>query len=144
VGGALKPLLFELTVPAMRFTIDPIEAPLLDEPCHNHAREAFHELVHLVGLTLYVDFPGSPADCHKKDPQARSQKAQLLPDLQLKSIVPLVVENSGLSQQAGVTAGGFSVLDFAAQKMMRALEAAFYFFHSEGGGCMAPIIVGNG
>jgi hypothetical protein len=40
--------------------------------------------------------------------------------------------------------GGFAVLDFAAQKMIHGLEAAFYFFHAEGGACMAPIIVGNG
>jgi len=149
-GGAFKPLLFELRVPAMRFTIDPIEVPLQDEPCHNHAREAFHDVAQLVGLKLYVDFPGSPADCRKKDPQlARSQEAQLLPDLPLKSIVPLSVvslsvEDPGLTQQAGMSGGGFAVLDFAAQKMMSALEAAFYFFHSEGGSCMAPIIVGNG
>jgi hypothetical protein len=144
-GGAFKPLLFELNMPAMRFTIDPVAAPLLDEPCHAHAREAFHDLVQLVGLTLYVDFPGSPADCRKKDPQVtRAQKSQLLPDLQLKSIVPLSIEDSGLTQRAGMTGGEFAVLDLAEQKMMRALEAAFYFFHSEGGGCMAPIIVGNG
>jgi hypothetical protein len=146
-GGAFKPLLFELSVPAMRFTIDPIEAPLQDEPCHTHAREAFHDVAQLVGLKLYVDFPGSPADCRKKDPQvARAQKAQLLPDLPLKSIVPfsvvpLSVEDPGLTQQAGMTGGGFAVLEIAAQKMMVALGAAFYLFHSEGGACMAPIIV---
>lgn len=146
VGGAFKPLLFELTVPAMRFTIDPIEVPLLDDPCHIHAREAFHDVAQLVGLKLYVDFPGSPADCRKKDPQlARSQEARLLPELPLKSTVPLSVvplsfEDPGLTQQAGITGGGFAVLDFAAQKMMSALEAAFYFFHSEGGSCRTPII----
>ena len=128
-------------------TIDPIEAPLQDEPCHTHAREAFHDVAQLVGLKLYVDFPGSPADCRKKDPQvAHAQKAQLLPDLPLKSIVPfsvvpLSVEDPGLTQQAGMTGGGFAVLDFAAQKMMVALEGAFYFFHSEGGSCRTPIIV---
>jgi hypothetical protein len=147
VGGDFKPLLFEVRVPAIRFTIDPIEAPLQDEPCHNHAREAFHDVAQLVGLKLYVDFPGSPADCRKKDPQlARAQKVQVLPDSPLKSIVPLAVvplsvEDPGPTQQAGMTGGGFAVLDFVAQKMMSALEAAFYFFHSEGGSCRTAIIV---
>jgi hypothetical protein len=145
VGGAFKPLLLELNTPVIRFTIDPIEVHLVDDTCHTHAREAFHDLAQLVGLTLYVDFPGNPADCHKKDPQvARSQKAQLLPGSPIKSIVAVSAEDLGSPQQAGVMGGGFAALDFAAQKMMHGLEGAFYFFHSEGGSCMAPIIVGNG
>ena len=51
-----------------------------DDPwdkCDTHSRESFHALTALLGLTLYVDFPDNPADCHGKDPQnARPAKAE--------------------------------------------------------------------
>lgn len=142
VGGDFKPLLLELNTPVIRFTIDPIEVHLHDDDCYTHAREAFHDLVLLLGLSLYVDFPDSPADCHKKDPQlSSSQKAQLLHGLPVNLIARL--EEPGSTQEAGLLAGFSPYLDLASQRMVHAVEAAFYFFHSEGGGCKAPIIVGG-
>ena len=150
-GAAIKPILLELNTRVVRFTIDPIQAPLSDEPCHNHAREAFHDLTRLIGLVLYVDFPDSPAECRKKDPQApRSEKAQSLLGLPTQSTdrAPLAGPSAmqmGMLrprvEQANM-GGGFAVADFALRKAIRGLEAAFYFFHSEGGACMAPIILG--
>jgi hypothetical protein len=141
-GGAIKPVLLELNTRVVRFTIDPIQVPLSDEPCHTHAREAFHDLTRLMGLTLYVDFPESPADCRKKDPQTgRSEKAQSLLGLPMKSTAGFSVEDPSTPQQANIS-GGFALLQFALRNVKRGLHAAFYFFHAEGGACMAPIILG--
>jgi hypothetical protein len=146
-GVALSPLLLELNTRVVRFTIDPIQAPLMDEPCHNHAREAFRDLTRLVGLVLYVDFPKSPADCGKKDPQAaRSEKTQLLgapmPSTEGTSPAALRTMAQAKIQQATMSGGGLAVLNFALQKAIRGLGTAVYFFHSEGGACLAPVILG--
>jgi hypothetical protein len=151
-GAAIKPLLLELNTRVVRFTIDPIQASLMDEPCHNHAREAFHDLTRLIGLALYVDFPDSPAECRKKDPQApRAEKAQSLLGLPMQSTDRASTPDVNTVQpstrqarieQAGMGGGGFAIVDFALRKAIRGLEAAFYFFHSEGGACLAPIILG--
>jgi hypothetical protein len=153
MGAAIKPLLLELNTRVVRFTIDPIQAPLSDEPCHNRAREAFHDLTRLIGLVLYVDFPDSPAECRKKDPQsARAEKAQSLLGLPTPSTdVSSVADPSAMKrinmrqasiQQASVSGDGFAVVNFALRKAIRGVGAAFYFFHSEGGACLAPIILG--
>jgi hypothetical protein len=147
-GVALSPLLLELNTRVVRFTIDPIQAPLMDEPCHNHAREAFHDLTRLVGLVLYVDFPDSKAECLKNDPQApRSEKTQSRFDLPIPptegtSRAALGTIQQATIQLASMSGGGFAVLNFALQKAIRRLGTAFYFFHSEGGACLAPIILG--
>jgi hypothetical protein len=151
-GVAIKPLLLELNTRVVRFTIDPIQAPLSDEPCHNHAREAFHDLTRLIGLALYVDFPDSPAECRKKDPQSsRAEKAQSLlgwptqatarastPDV---NAAPPSMRQARI-EQASMGGSGFAAVDFVLRKAIRGLEATFYFFHSEGGACLAPIILG--
>jgi hypothetical protein len=152
MGAAIKPLLLELNTRVVRFTIDPLQAPLSDEPCHNHAREAFHDLTRLIGLVLYVDFPESPTECRKKDPQAqRSEKAQSLLGLPLQWIDGAAIPDASTMQtsmvrpniqQASMGGGGFAVVNFALRNAIRELEAAFYFFHSEGGACFAPIILG--
>ena len=143
-GGAFKPLLLELNTPIIRFTIDPIEVHLVDENCHFHAREAFHDIVRQLGLTLYVDFPDSSPDCRKKDPQlARSEKARLLHALPAELVTSLSGEDGRSTQLAGMTAGSYASLKFVGQKVVHGVQAAFYFFHSEGGGCTAPIIVGG-
>jgi hypothetical protein len=151
-GAAMKPLLLELNTRVVRFTIDPIQAPLMDEPCHNHAREAFHDLTRLIGLALYVDFPDSPAECRKKDPQApRVEKAQSrlgLPTQQIDgapradaSVTQVSMVRANI-QQASVVGAEFAFVDSAFRKAIHGLGAAFYFFHSEGGACFAPIILG--
>ena len=146
-GGAFKPLLMELNTPVMRFTIDPIEVHLVDDNCHFHAREAFHDIVRQLGLKLYVDFPDSSPDCRKKDPQlARSEKAQLLQGLPAGLNAGSFGNGMVMPQLAvaGIAPGNLvPTLQLAAQRMMRGVEFAIYFFHSEGGGCYAPIIVGG-
>ena len=144
VGGAFKPLLFELSTGTMRFTIDPLEVHLHDEDCHAHARTAFHDMTTLVGLALYIDFPESPADCHKTDPQGlRSQKAQLLESVPAPAGVSRPGENSGSVQTASIVPPFGRDLHFASRWISRQTEAAIYFFHSEGGACIVPIPVGG-
>lgn len=151
-GSAIKPLLLELNTRVVRFTIDPIQAPLSDEPCHNHAREAFHDLTRLIGVALYVDFPESPAGCRKIDPQVpRSEKAQSRLGLPVVATDGSPLEGASILQtsmlrpniqQESMSGGGLAIVDFALRKAVLGLEAAFYFFHSEGGACFAPIILG--
>ena len=143
-GGAFKPILLEANLPSLRFTIDPVEVHLHDEDCHFHARRAFHDLVQLMGVTLYVDFPESPADCHKTDPQApHSQKAELLDDF---PATPLARSYNDFTrpQPAGVAPYIFATyLDSGTLRVARNIGAAFYFFHGEGGGCLIAIPVGG-
>jgi hypothetical protein len=138
-GGDFKPLLLEVNTPVLRFTIDPVEIHLHDDPCHTHAREVFRDVTRLLGLRLYIDFPESPADCHKNDPQSRSEKAQLL------NLPPMeqtgAFASSRLSQpKAAAILGSMSS---AMHAVRQGLHAALYFFHAEGGGCTVPIPVGG-
>lgn len=143
-GPAFKPLLLDLNTPNVRFTIDPAEIQVHEE-CDTHSRAAFHDLVRLLGLTLYVDFPENPSDCHKKDPQlAHSEKAQALHGLPVKwpaSLLP--ADDLAAPQTAGISGGSYAAyIDSAARTILHGLEA-IYFFHSDGGGCKAPVIVGG-
>jgi hypothetical protein len=45
--------------------------------------------------------------------------------------------------QMGRVAGG-TVATYLDRKIAHGLAVAIYFFHADGGACMAPIIVGNG
>jgi hypothetical protein len=141
-GGAFNPLLLPLDTPMVRFAIDPAEANVADA-CSTHSRTAFRDLVRLLGVTLYVDFPESPADCHKRDPQlARSEKAQVMHGSPGEEPMG---ENLAPVLEAGI-AGHFLAprLDFLGRKIEGSLAAATYFFHSDSGACMAPIIFGGG
>lgn len=140
-GGTFKPILLEANIPALRFTIDPVEVHLHDDECHLHAREAFKDVTHLVGLTLYIDFPDSPADCQKKDPQTRTTKATVL-QFPL-GLSPMFGERSEV-RTAGIswgTSGGF--LSAAYMRVEHGVQAAYYFFHAEGGSCIVPIPTGG-
>jgi hypothetical protein len=129
VGAAFKPVLFEVNTESIRFTIDPVE--MSSDECNTHSRSAFHELTRLLGVTLYVDFPGSPEGCHKKDPQLGSKTALLG--------VPFEGTANSYDMDARPQMAGMS-----SGMVERGIEAAIYFFHSGGGACRAPIIVGGG
>ncbi|MBZ5664664.1 MAG: hypothetical protein LAO30_08690 [Acidobacteriia bacterium] len=139
-GGAFNPLLLQLDTPIVRFTIDPAQ-DYNDDACNTHSRQAFSDLVRLLGLALYVDFPDNPSDCHKRDPQlVRSEKAQSLHALAVQQI-------AGVAKlQTGAVAGGIlaAYFDLAARKIADGLALATYLFHADGAACTAPIIVGNG
>jgi hypothetical protein len=142
-GDAFKPALLEVNTPIIRFSIDPAE-PHHDD-CNLHARQAFHDLVRLVRLTLYIDFSG--VDCHKQDPQR--------PDTEKSRLVnpPLSIEQSEAiyGREIRLRSAGFSgslddrtlnSLNSVAHFSSR-LNAALYFFASDSGACRAPVILGN-
>ena len=79
--GTFNPLLLQLETPAIRFAIEPAVPDSPTDMCHTHSREAFRDTVKFLGLTLYVDFPNDPADCHKTDLQVpHSTKAEAVQD----------------------------------------------------------------
>jgi len=86
--GAFNPLLLQVDTPTVRFVIEPAhEADPVDK-CDIHSRQAFHDLAALLALTLYVDFPDNPADCHGKDPQTVRRKAEIVPPSRLEQAAP--------------------------------------------------------
>lgn len=67
-SGTFNPLLLQVETPMIQFVIEPVGYDPLDK-CNTHARQAFHDLVKLLNLKLYMDFPGEPPSCQKSDPQ---------------------------------------------------------------------------
>lgn len=114
-SGTFNPLLLQVKTPTIDFVIAPAHDPDPADKCHTHSRESFRDLTKLLNLTLFVDFPNDPGECHGKDPQnLRPTKAEVNRRFLLAV---------GLRQQ---------------------LLAAIYFFFGGHGACMAPIIVGGG
>lgn len=119
-GGTFNPLLLSVKTPIIKFIIEPTTDPEPSDRCHTHAREAFRDLTKLVNLTLFVDYPNDPNECHAKDPQnARPVKAEIAP------------ESPGFFARA--FAGGHS----------QHLLAAIYFF-GDTHNCEGPHIVSGG
>lgn len=146
--GTFNPLLLQVDVPTIRFVIEPIED---DDVCNTHSRQAFHDLVQLVGLTLYIDFADNPTDCHGKDPQVpRGSKAQASLASPVERITALLTGNLVDVHAADATAGetpyrylrsiaGNSIARGIAQR----LGASMYFFGASGADCRT-VIVGGG
>jgi len=117
-SGTFNPLLLQVETPVIRFVIRPAQYDDPRDTCNMHSRESFHDLTTLLGLTLYVDFPDNPADCHKSDPQnAHATKA---------------------------AEGWRSPLERIAAIDLRSIEqrllAVVYFFESSGSDCASPIL----
>jgi hypothetical protein len=119
--GSFNPLLLQLDTPTIRFAIEPAQ---LDDPkdmCSTHSREAFRDLVKLLSLTLFVDFPNDASNCHDIDPQqAHPAKAE-------------VDWTAPLERRTAAGIGG-------AGGVPRYLLATMYLFHSGTGSCTAPIL----
>ncbi len=119
-SGTFNPLLLSVKTPIVKFIIEPIRDPDASDKCHTHAREAFRDLTKLVNVTLFVDYPNDPNECHGKDPQnAHPVKAGMTPNYPryFTRVFP------GLSRQQ--------------------LLAAMYFF-ADIHDCEGPGIVGGG
>ncbi len=118
-SGAFNPLLLQVETPTIRFIIAPAQEDDPHDKCDTHSRESFHHLTTLLGLTLYVDFPDNPDDCHKSDPQnahpARAEGAWRSP---FEQIAAFDVRNIG-------------------QRLM----AAIYFFDHPSGDCESPNLI---
>jgi hypothetical protein len=148
-SGIFNPLLLQVDTPVIRFAIEPTED---DDVCNTHSRQAFHDLVQLVGLTLYVDFADNPSDCHNKDPQVpRGGKAHAGLASPMERMTALLTGNLADVQPADAAAGEMPVryLRFVAgssiaRGIAQRLGVAVYFFAGAGGGCKAPIVGGGG
>jgi hypothetical protein len=144
--GTFNPLLLQLETPTIRFAIEPAQFDDPKDMCDIHSREAFRDAVKFLGLTLYVDFPNSPAECHKTDPQVSQStktKAQLKSEFELLAALfeyPTIdsrpTEITGrrtISPRSGVLAtieGG--------PPLWRQLSAVF--FHTTGADCKTAIL----
>jgi hypothetical protein len=140
--GTFNPLLLQVDTPMIHFMIEPTQD---DDVCNTHSRQTFHDLVQLVGLTLYVDFADNPSNCHDKDPQVpRGGKAHASLASPVERMTALLTGNLAEVQAADITAGFRSVAESSvAHGIGQRLRAAIYFFDVTGGGCKAPIVGGG-
>ncbi|MGA2422780.1 MAG: hypothetical protein ABSG07_02165 [Terriglobales bacterium] len=144
-SGTFNPLLLQVDTPAIRFVIEPTED---DDRCNTHSRQAFHDLVQLVGLTLYIDFADNPSDCHDKDPQVpHGGKAHAGLASSVERIAALLTGNLADVQAADGTAGeapsryfSFIAKSTIARKIAQRLGAFIYLFGTSGVDCRGIVI----
>jgi len=117
--GAFNPLLLQVDLPTILFAIEPAHDADPADKCDTHSRQAFHDLAALLTLTLYVDFPDTPSDCHAKDPQALRHKAEFYPPSRLQQMKFAMQESLGGAQYP---------------------LASYLFFSRPRSGCRAPVI----
>ena len=124
-SGTFSPLLMQVETPVINFTIAPSRDADPADKCDVHTRGSFNDLVKLLGLTLFIDFPREPATCHAKDPQnMHPAKAAL--------------DGQSLLGEA------LALLDRDSPGMLRQqLLAAAFFFGAQASNCHGPIIVGG-
>lgn len=146
-GGAFNPLLLQVDTPSIRFVINSSE---MDDVCSMHSRTAFRDLVQLLGVTLFVDFPDNPADCHGKDPQVgRPAKANAIPASLPQRLTVTLGEDLVDLQTADVADGipapylRWLLSNRGARSITQHLAAAAYLFGRPSGICYAPIIAGQ-
>lgn len=143
-GPTFNPLLLQLDAPLVRFEIVPTDHHPYD-PCYIHARQAFHDLVGLLHLNLYVDFPKYTEDCHEKDPQvSRSKTTRLIPGLTSEPFDAASLDGFRPLATAGFGAGPLANFVASGLQRINSRLAALYFFTTAGGGCKSPGLIGNG
>ena len=129
-GGAFNPLLLQVETPITRFVIEPAQNDDPRDKCDTHSRESFHQLATLLGLTLYVDFPDNPADCHKNDLQnAAAAKGERSWRSPLEQFAALGDGNHLHGQTESLAGTDLWPL------------AVMYFFAHPAGDCKAPILI---
>ena len=146
--GAFNPLLLQVDTPTIRFAIEPAQFDDPRDRCSTHSREALRDTVKFLGLSLYVDFPGDSAGCHKTDPQLpRSAKAEAGPRSLSDGLAALFLGGPAGSQTARVPGREISAsrsevlatID-GEDPMAHYLTAAIYFFRTNMSDCKAPIL----
>ncbi len=98
-SGSFNPKQLQVEAGVIDFVIDPAAAYDPKEKCHVHSREAFRDLTRLVKVTLYIDFPDSPASCHDTDPQ-KSKTAQNFAPPTVEELRDLLAGNPEQAQRA--------------------------------------------
>lgn len=148
-SGAFPPLPLQVDTPHISFIIVPAHDDDPGDPCHTHDRRTFHELTKLLGVTLYVDFPDSPASCRDKDPQKPTpSKAALEAERLLARMVSAIdidIENADVEEAGVSSAGWLNRLERGAVKeVAQGIRAAFIFFGMPSADCKSPNVSGNG
>jgi len=145
--GSFNPLLLQVDTPAIRFVVEPTED---DDACNTHSRQAFHDLVQLVGVTMYVDFGENPSSCHDKDPQLPHGKSRAGLGPSVERIIALLTGNVADVQAADASAGElpprylrFMAESSLARRIAQRLGVAVYFFGASGLDCGAPGLGGH-
>ncbi len=121
-----NPLLLQVETPVIRFVILPAQFDDPMDKCDTHSRESFRDLTELLGLTLYVDFPDNPADCHSKDPQ-NAHPAKAAATSRAERLVTLLTGN--IAEVEGASTMG------APRVISDRLAAAIYLFFMAGLDC---------
>jgi hypothetical protein len=149
--GTFTPLLLQVETPIINFAINPAHDGDAGDKCHTHSRGSFRDLTKLLNLTLFVDFPNDPSDCHAKDPQnSRSVKAEIGRSYTLEQVAALLEESQADMQDARVSsasiAPGFlnSFIRGSVTSLQQHLLAAIYFFSFGTGNCAGPQPNGGG
>jgi hypothetical protein len=145
--GTFNPLLLQVDIPVIRFSIEPIED---DDVCNAHSRQAFHDLVQLVGLTLYVDYGDNPSTCHDTDPQiphGSKVSSSLAPRLiRTAAMFTGFPDVQAVEATAGeLTLGSLRLLarSSSARNIAQRLGIAVYFFGPSGVDCAGPGVGGG-
>lgn len=140
-AGTFNPLLLQVETPLVRIVIEPSQ---MDDPldlCETHSRESFRDLVKLLGISLYVDFPSYTAACQTHDPQLAANTTPLWFDrVQAALSADLLAGNAQAASTAndGVAS---AAMGFFSRSIGRPLPAAFHFFAHPAADCKAPILV---
>ena len=135
-SGAFNPLLLQVETPIIRFVIEPAQQDDPADKCSLHSREGFRDLTKLLGLTLYVDYPGDPSDCQKNDPQkGHSAHAQSAPASPLERMIAVL---RGSQEARQVETASVAV----GSGMLNAMRlAAIYLFGRPNTDCKTPILI---
>ncbi|HEX9110290.1 MAG TPA: hypothetical protein VF845_02335 [Terriglobales bacterium] len=148
-SGTFNPFLLQVETPVIRFVIEPAQDDNPADQCDTRSRESFHHLTKLLGLTLYVDFPDNPSDCHKNDPQSANPKAAAVGILPLDGLRMVLGGEVGQDAQMASLAGGGTSLALAGllgggddtTNFRQSLVAVAYFFSLPARDCHAPILM---
>jgi hypothetical protein len=153
-AGSMNPLLLQVDTPVINFVIAPGPGADPSDKCNTHSRGSFSDLAKLLNLTLFVDFPNDPPECHAKDPQhVRPAKAANMPPSRWERAVALFagnvadieVQGAGFVSPHIASAFFTSSIRGASGSLRRSfMAAALYFFGLHAADCRSPVIVADG
>jgi hypothetical protein len=140
-AGTFNPLLLQVETPLVRVVIEPSQ---MDDPlnlCETHSRESFRDLVRLLGITLYVDFPGYTAACQSHDPQLAANATPPWLDRVQAALSADLLDGSAEGASMANDGAASAAMEFFSRSIRRPLLAAFHFFAHPGANCKAAILV---
>ena len=138
--GTFNPVPLNVETPLVRVVIEPAQ---LDDPldqCETHSRESFRDLVKLLGITQFVDFPNYTSACQQVDPQ---RAANPRPRSSQDRLADAPNRNLGEGDMPATSMAGVgfpaSISSFGTDKM-RFLWAYLVLFVHPAGDCRSPTL----